>query len=176
MTNANDSMLGKDEVLSLLEEIDVPFSCEEHESVLNMSASDMLTLSLTGARCKKLLLQDKNGHYFLVVTTATKSLDLAALAAALGSKRLSFASADTLFDRTGSLSPLAPINDDAERVRLVIDTELSGEDNFLFHPLENDASVSLSRRGLDTRSCAISTIRRTGRSSLRDKRPRFVGA
>lgn len=64
------------------------------------------------------------------------------------------ASADRLFAllgiRTGSLSPLALINDEARHVRLVIDDELAGEDAFLFHPLDNSASVSLSRSALDT--------------------------
>lgn len=151
--NANDGMLGKDEVLKLLEDREIPFSCEEHDSVLNMAESAMLTLSVVGARCKNLLLQDKKGHYFLIVTTAAKSLDLAGIAETINSKRLSFASSDTLFEllgiRTGSLSPLALVNDEAKRVRLVIDAELAGEEIFLFHPLENNASVSLSRGALD---------------------------
>ncbi|PQV55076.1 Ala-tRNA(Pro) hydrolase [Paraburkholderia sp. BL21I4N1] len=155
----NHAMLGKDEVLKLLEEGEIPFSCEEHDSVLNMAASEMLALSVMGARCKNLLLQDKKGNYFLVVTTASKSLDLAGVAETLGSKRLSFASTDKLFEllgiRTGALSPLALANDEAKRVRLVIDAELSGEETFLFHPLENNASVSLTRSGLDTFLCNI---------------------
>jgi Ala-tRNA(Pro) deacylase len=149
----NDSMLGKDELLNLLEQSDIPFFCEEHDSVLNMAESEKLTLSLDGVRCKNLLLQDKKDHHFLVVTTATKSLDLSAVAAALGSKRLSFASPDKLFKllgiRTGSLSPLALVNDEARCVRLVIDSDLAGESTFLFHPLENNASVSVSRAALD---------------------------
>jgi Ala-tRNA(Pro) deacylase len=149
----NDSMLGKDELLNLLEQRDIPFFCEEHDSVLNMAESEKLTLSLDGVRCKNLLLQDKKGHHFLVVTTATKSLDLSAIAEALGSKRLSFVSADKLFEllgiRTGSLSPLALVNDEARCVRLVIDSDLAGESTFLFHPLENNASVSVSRAALD---------------------------
>ncbi|AOJ91120.1 hypothetical protein WS87_30750 [Burkholderia sp. MSMB0856] len=147
-------MLGKDGVLKLLEETGIPFSCEEHSSVSNMTESGMLALSVTGTRCKNLLLQDKKGRCFLVVTTATKSLDLAGVAETIGSKRLSFASGDKLFEllgiRTGSLSPLALVNDEATRVRLVIDAELDGEEIFLFHPLENNASVSLSRSALDT--------------------------
>lgn len=147
-------MLGKDGVLKLLEETGIPFSCEEHSSVSNMTESGMLALSVTGARCKNLLLQDKKGRCFLVVTTTTKSLDLAGVAEIIGSKRLSFASGDKLFEllgiRTGSLSPLALVNDEAKRVRLVIDAELDGEEIFLFHPLENNASVSLSRSALDT--------------------------
>ncbi|MFP3507467.1 YbaK/EbsC family protein [Burkholderia sp. SIMBA_062] len=119
----------------------------------------MLALAVEGARCKNLLLQDKKCHYFLVVTTASKSLDLAGLSETLGSKRLSFASADRLFEllgiRPGSLSPLALVNDIAKRVRLVIDIELVDEEMFLFHPLECDASVSLSRSGLDVFLCGI---------------------
>lgn len=152
-------MLGKDEVLKLLEEREIPFSCEEHDAVLNMAESGMLTLSVEGARCKNLLLQDKKEQYFLIVTTSAKSLDLVAIAETIGSKRLSFASADTLFEllgiRTGSLSPLALVNDDAKRVQLVIDAALAGEAVFLFHPLENNASVSLSRSSLDAFLCSI---------------------
>jgi Ala-tRNA(Pro) deacylase len=150
----NNRMSGKNRLLSFLKEIDVPFLYEEHEPVLNMAESELLTLSVVGARCKNLLLQDRKGHYFLVVTTATKALDLAALSETLGSKRLSFASADKLFELlgilTGSLSPLALINDGDGKVRLVIDSELAGETSFLFHPLENDACVALSRAALDT--------------------------
>jgi Ala-tRNA(Pro) deacylase len=146
-------MLGKDDVLKLLEEQDIPFTCEEHDPVLNMAESGVLSLSVEGARCKNLLLQDKKGQYFLVVTTAAKSLDLAGLSDTLGSKRLSFASADRLFAllgiRTGSLSPFALVNDEAGQVRLVIDAALGGEETFLFHPLDNSASVSLSRSSLD---------------------------
>lgn len=147
-------MLGKNELLKRLDEWKIPFSYEEHQPVLNMAESGTLVLDVSGARCKNLLLQDKKGHYFLVVTTAEKSLDLGMLSETLGSKRLSFASADRLFDllgiRTGSLSPFALVNDEANQVRLVMDTDLANESDFLFHPLENNASVLLSRSGLDS--------------------------
>ncbi len=148
------TMSGKNHVLSFLEARKIPFEYEEHNAVLNMAESGLLSLSVAGARCKNLLLQDRKGHCFLVVTTAAKALDLVALSETLGSKRLSFASADRLFAllgiRTGSLSPLALINDEAEHVRLVIDDELASEDTFLFHPLDNSASVSLTRSALDS--------------------------
>ena len=150
----NDNMLGKDELLKHLDDNDIPYSFEEHDSVLNMTESGKLDLALDGARCKNLLLQDKKGSYFLVVTTATKSLDLLAAAGTLGSKRLSFASSDKLVEllgiRTGSLSPLALINDEAKRVRLIVDSELKQESTFLLHPLENNSSVSISRQAFDS--------------------------
>ncbi|QTD94993.1 prolyl-tRNA synthetase associated domain-containing protein [Burkholderia anthina] len=148
------SMSGKNKVLGFLEARKIPFECEEHDAVLNMAESGLLSLSVVGARCKNLLLQDKKGHDFLVVTTVAKALDLVALSETLGSKRLSFVSADRLFEllgiRTGSLSPLALVNDEARQVRLVIDEELASEDAFLFHPLDNSASVLLTRSALDT--------------------------
>lgn len=146
-------MLGKAELLALLEERGLPVTCEQHETVLNMAESGKLMLSLSGARCKNLLLQDKRGRCFLVVTTASKSLDLVATAEVLRSKRLSFASADKLFDllgvRAGSLSPFALVNDDEQRISLVIDAELAEERVFLFHPLESDTTASIARNDLD---------------------------
>ncbi|MBN3723841.1 prolyl-tRNA synthetase associated domain-containing protein [Burkholderia sp. Ac-20379] len=146
-------MLGKDEVLTWLRQRGIPFAYEQHDAVLNMAESGLLTLTLDGARCKNLLLQDKKGQYFLVVTTSNKALDLSGAAEAIGSKRLSFASGDTLFEllgiRTGSLSPLALVNDAARRVRLILDADLEGEPVFLFHPLENTASVALARAAFE---------------------------
>jgi Ala-tRNA(Pro) deacylase len=134
-------MFGKIEVLKLLMEKDIPHTSEEHESVL------------AGTRCKNLLLQDKKGNYYLVVTTSSKSLDLLAVAKSMSSGRLSFASAENLLEllgvRAGSLSPLALVNDEGRRVRLVVDLDLADEQAFLFHPLESNASVSLSRAALD---------------------------
>ncbi|MGF6962389.1 YbaK/EbsC family protein [Paraburkholderia youngii] len=146
-------MLGKVELLKLLDDRQIPFSCEQHDSVLNMAESGKLNLVLEGARCKNLLLQDKKGRYYLIVTTASKSLDLVALADLLGSKRLSFASPDKLMELLGvlpgSLSPLALVNDEGKRVRLIVDYDLHAEPLFLFHPLENNASVSLSKQAFD---------------------------
>jgi Ala-tRNA(Pro) deacylase len=146
-------MMEKDELLELLEQQAVPFECEHHERVLNMAESGALELSLDGARCKNLLLQDKQGNSYLIVTTAHKSLDLTAIAKTLNSKRLSFASADRLFDllgvRPGSLSPLALVNDAAHIVRLVMDKDLTRERVFLFHPLDSTATIALSRPDLE---------------------------
>ncbi len=146
-------MLGREGLLGLLEQKGVPFACEHHEQVLNMAESAELKLSLEGVRCKNLLLQDKQGQHYLVVTTPDKSLDLTAVAETCGSKRLSFASADRLATvlgvRSGSLSPLALVNDTAGNVHLVIDKDLSEESVFLLHPLDNTATVALTKPDLE---------------------------
>ncbi|MDR0241967.1 MAG: prolyl-tRNA synthetase associated domain-containing protein [Burkholderia sp.] len=140
-------------MLELLEQRGVPFECEDHRPVLNMAESGALALSLDGARCKNLLLQDKQGGLYLIVTVADKALDLRAMACTLNSKRLSFASPERLLDllgvRPGSLSPLALVNDRDGRVQLVIDTDLADVPVFLFHPLDSTATIALSRRDFE---------------------------
>jgi|SRR5450830_1113497 len=146
-------MLSKNELLARLDALHLPYEYEEHNAVFTMGESEKITLSLTGARCKNLLLQEKSGACFLVMTTPTKTLDLTAAAKAFGSKRLSFASAELLYDtlglRPGSLSPLALVNDETGKVRLIIDSDLAGEDVFLLHPLENSATLAISRDVLE---------------------------
>ena len=149
----DEKMIGREELLGLLDKSGVRFACEYHGQVTNMAESGALRLSLEGVRCKNLLLQDKRGHHYLVVTTANKSLKLSALAMALGSKRLSFASADSLFRllgvRPGSLSPFALVNDTLSTIHLVVDEELRRESNFHFHPLDSTATIALSRQDLE---------------------------
>ena len=146
-------MMQKDGLLELLEQQGVPFKYEQHQLVLNMAESKALNLSLLGARCKNLLLQEKKGNLYLVVTTADKSLDLSMVAKALDSKRLSFASSERLLEllgvRPGALSPLALINDQYHAVDLVIDEDLVHAPHFMFHPLDSTATISLSRQALD---------------------------
>jgi Ala-tRNA(Pro) deacylase len=146
-------MFDKIAFLAFLDSRKIPFSCEDHPPVFNMSDSENLSLSIHGVHCKNLLLKNKTGDYFLVVTTATKSLDLTSAAVILESKRLSFASADSLYGllgvRPGALSPFALVNDAERKVRLVMDLELADELAFIFHPIENNASISISRVGLD---------------------------
>lgn len=89
-----------------------------------------------------------------MVTTADKSLDLAALAKTIGSKRLSFVPSDRMYEllgaRPGSLSPLALVNDPHAHTKLVLDIDLASETTFLFHPLDSSATVALSQPELIT--------------------------
>lgn len=147
-------MIGSTELLDLFERWGLTYTCERHEAIFNMADSAGLALSLEGARCKNLLLQNKQGQFYLVVTSAEKSLDLVAVAATLGSTRLSFASAEQLKERLGvrpgSLSPLALINDTEKVVRLILDEDLSEEACFLFHPLDSAVTMALSMESFMT--------------------------
>ncbi|EOG3620261.1 YbaK/EbsC family protein [Pseudomonas putida] len=130
------------------------FACpvEHHEKIYNMKESAQLEMSLQGLRCKNLLLRDRKGNLYLLVTTADKAVDLSKLSNALHCSRLSLATAEQLFDTLqvvpGALSPLALINDCDQRITLVFDQAIIVESLYLFHPLDNGASVQLSQQKL----------------------------
>lgn len=141
-------MMDREQLLAHLETSGINYAIEQHRRIYNMAESDQLVLSLEGMRCKNLLLRDRKGRHYLVVTTPQKSVELAALSAILGSGRLSLASTDGLLRllgvTPGSLSPLALVNDPSQEVSLVVDRECEAAGAFLFHPLDNGASVQIT--------------------------------
>jgi len=75
-------------------------------------------------------------------------MDTKALAGLIGSKRLSFASAETLAEvlgvQPGSVTPLAVLNDTGRQVRAVLHAGLMDAGAVLVHPLVNTATVPLA--------------------------------
>jgi Ala-tRNA(Pro) deacylase len=143
-------MKNSGDLLEFLNSNALPYEMITHEPVFTMAESAKIVDRLPGVRCKNLFLQNKKKtSLFLVVTTAEKTVDLAALAEILGSGRLSLCSRETLAStlgvESGSLSPLALINDNQRRVQLVTDVDLDEEESLCFHPLENTSTVSMAR-------------------------------
>ena len=98
--------------------------------------------------CKNLFLRDAKGkRHFLVVVPAEKRVDLSTLPEKIESTRLSFASAERLMKylklESGHVSPLAVINDDENRVEVVIDKELKEKELLAVHPNDNAYTVLL---------------------------------
>jgi 8-oxo-dGTP diphosphatase len=105
-----------------------------------------------GVHCKNLFLRDKKGAMFLVTVREDGAVDLAHLAAAIGTKHLSFASSDRLRTHLGvepgSVTPLAVIHDRQGAVRLVLDASLVHAPIVHCHPLTNDRTTALSGEDL----------------------------
>ena len=146
-------MLNSAGLLDELKLLGIDYAIEHHEQIFTMADSEALDLSLDGMRCKNLLLRDRKGNHYLVMTTAEKSVDLAQLSKALGCGRLSLASRERLYELLGvlpgALSPLALTNDDQGHVALVIDVEVKSASHYVLHPLDSGASLQLSKDSLE---------------------------
>ena len=108
----------------------------------------MLTKHEGGGHIKNLYLRDRKKRNFLVVAQEDRQIDLKSLGGQIGSDRLSFGSADRLFEmlgvRPGAVSPFALINDPDHKVQLILDADLAGQSFLYAHPLVNDMTIGLS--------------------------------
>ena len=141
-------MRGEAGLLADLGALAVPFAAHEHDAVFTVAESDAVHAAMPGAHTKNLFLKDAGGAYWLVTVPAEARVDLKALPAAIGSKRVSFGKAEDmerlLGIAPGSVTPLAAINAAPGSIAVVIDAGLMVSDPVNVHPLRNPATLGLS--------------------------------
>ena len=120
----------------------------DHPAVFTVADGPELKEKIPGGHSKNLFLKDAKGQLWLISALATTVVDLKRVPAVIGSARLSFGSAERLWDalgvRPGSVTALAWVNDPDHNVKFVLDAALLGYDSVNFHPLTNDATTNLS--------------------------------
>jgi len=137
-----------------LDEQGIAYERCDHPAVFTTAEAEQWVPPLPGAKAKNLFVRDKAGsRYLLVVVPYAKRVDLAALATALGVKKLRFASPPELLEclgiTPGAVSVLALFNDGDRRVELVMDSVVWQADPLQCHPLVNTATLVLPKAGLE---------------------------
>ena len=119
----------------------------EHPPLATVDDAHAIWDGLPGAQVKNLFIKDAGKQYWLVVVPGDPRMDTKAMAPLIGSKRISFGSADDLRRilgvEPGSVTPLAMMNDSERQVRLVIHAPLMEQKLLLVHPLANTATLEL---------------------------------
>ena len=132
------------EVYQYLTEHGIDYEATNHPAVFDMAAVADFPMPHPEANAKNLFVRDdKHRHYYLVTVKGEKRVDLKALSAQEGTRRLSFASEQDLqkyLDLTpGSVTPLG--------VEVMIDQELAAG-LVAAHPNVNTATVWLKTSDL----------------------------
>jgi Ala-tRNA(Pro) deacylase len=87
-----------------------------------------------------------------LVVEQDRKIDLKSLPTLIGTGRLSFGSADRLFEkkgvRPGAVTPLAMITGVKQGVKLFIDSDLKKCLKLYMHPLVNDRTLEMGLAGL----------------------------
>ena len=143
----------KNEVYALLNEKGIPYEAVEHEAVFTMEEMERAGIDSHGCICKNLFLRDAKGRqHYLVTVPDERRVDLKWLSAALGSSKLSFASAERLDTYLklpqGSVSPLGILNDESHSVIFAADAALASLPAIGVHPNDNTATVWLKAEDL----------------------------
>lgn len=141
-------MATEQNVLDRLQSLGVRWTLNEHEAVFTVEESARLHAAIAGLHTKNLFLKDAGGQYWIVTAPHDASVDLKALPAVIGSKKVSFGKAEDmerlLGVSPGAVTPLAAIHDRDGAVRVVLDERLAGDEVVNVHPLRNTATLGLS--------------------------------
>ncbi len=134
-------------LLSLLDAACLEYQLYEHPPIFTSEDGEQYCSHIPGQHVKNLFLRnEKKTTYWLVTIKYQKRVDLSKLAKILNDGRLSFANhydlKNMLGVTPGSVTPVAIINDHANRVKLIIDQELLQEEYINIHPMENTATIT----------------------------------
>ncbi len=141
-------MRGEAGLRSDLAALAIPFAAHEHEAVFTVEESRRIDAGFPGRHTKNLFLKDAGGAFWLVTVPAEARVDLKALPAAIGCKRVSFGKADDMARligiSPGSVTPLAMINAAPGSVTVVLEEGLAAAERVNVHPLRNTGTLGLA--------------------------------
>ncbi len=135
-------------LLAYLTELGIKYENTPHPAVFTAEEGEKYWKNIPGMHCKNLFCKDAKGRLWLIVAPALKRVDLKAAPALIGSKRLSFANEELLFETLGvfggSVTPFSVINDKSGRVTVVLDKEMMEQEKINFHPMTNTATTTIT--------------------------------
>ena len=140
-------------VYDLLDTLNISYQRVDHEAAMTMEACAHIDTVLGGTVCKNLLLCNRQRTcFYLLLLPGDKVFMTKELSAQLGVSRLSFADAEYMqafLDITpGSLSVLGLMNDQGNRVQLLIDSDVLVGEYIGVHPCINTSTVRLKTEDL----------------------------
>ena len=135
-------------VYDLLDSLGIPYQRIDHEAAMTMEACAAVDEALGATICKNLLLCNRQcTEFYLLLLPGSKPFKTKELSKQIGSSRLSFAAAEYMeafLDITpGSLSILGLMNDQENRVQLLIDADVLGGQWIGCHPCINTSSLRI---------------------------------
>lgn len=141
-------MKTKQDLLDYFKHHHISYRLYEHEQLFTVEQADKVACTIPGGHIKNLFLKDDKGQLWLLTADAHAQVDLKKVGAALNAKKLRFADANLLMQHLGimpgSVTPFALINDEQQKVQLVLDKSILSFEIINAHPLENDATIGIS--------------------------------
>ncbi|MCM1449602.1 MAG: prolyl-tRNA synthetase associated domain-containing protein [Clostridiales bacterium] len=136
-------------VYDFLDRLGVTYRTCTHPAAFTMEECEAVRNAIGAPVFKNLFLTNKQQtQFYLLMIPADKPFKTKYLSGQLGCARLSFASSGDmeklLHIHPGAVSPMGLIHDKDCRVRLIVDNDLKGAEDYACHPCVNTASVLIS--------------------------------
>jgi len=144
-----------EDLLAYLGSLSIVVETVDHPPLHTVEDSRALRGDIPGGHTKNLFVKDKKDRLFLLVLGETTAIDLKRVHEKIGAQgRVSFGSAELLEEawgvRPGAVTPFGAINDQAGKVRVVLDEAMNGS---TFIPWSIPAPRAL-RAPTSSNSCA----------------------
>lgn len=145
---SSDLPTSPEALMAHLRSLGIDFSYCEHQAVFTVAESEAVDKQIPGTHCRNLFLRDQKKNNFLLVLQNATEVDIKKLPEVIGSARLSFGSADRLWEylgvRPGSVCPYAIINDTGHNVKILLDKSMMETDIVNYHPLLNTMTIGVT--------------------------------
>ncbi len=141
----------KKKIFSVLDELGIDHREEKHEAVFTVAESRKVLTEKVSV--KSLLLQERKGAgLVLVVMAGEKRLQSKQVSETLGIRKLEFAKPGVLMTTLGvapgSVSLFSLLHRGSGKVSVVIDEQLTKEDEIGFHPNDNTSTIFIPGNSL----------------------------
>jgi Ala-tRNA(Pro) deacylase len=154
-----------EDLLAYLDALSIKTSTVEHPPLFTVEDSQALRGDVPGGHTKNLFVKDKKSRLFLLVLGEATVVDLKRVHEKIGAQgRVSFGSAELLEEAwgvaPGAVTPFGAINDEAGRVKVVLDQAMMRHERLNIHPLDNTRTTGLASLDL------VRFLRATGHEPL----------
>lgn len=137
-----------DMLFERLQGLDIAYELHHHAPIFTVEEGEPLKKDIPGVHCRNLFLRDKKKKMFLVVAANETEIDLKKLQNLIDCGRLSFGSAERLWEnlgiRPGSVCPFCVMNDTKRSVTVILDKTMMKAERVNYHPLDNAMTIGLS--------------------------------
>lgn len=137
----------------MLDGLGIEHKTTQHEPVFTVAESESLRDRIPGGHTKNLFVKDKKDRYFVLTVEENAVVDLKTVHKIIdASSRVSFGRPEKMLEYLGvvpgSVTVFGAINDTANNVTFVLDSDLMSHDLINGHPLSNDATTTIGRDDL----------------------------
>ena len=150
--------LSSENLLNLLKNHKIKFKLYNHKPLNSVNESKIeqeliFPTNSNSVHIKNLFLRDKKKNNYLITCEQDKIIDLKHLKEKIHSGRLSFGSADRLFQHLGvfpgAVSPFCMLNGIKNKVNFYCDYDLKGYRMIFLHPFTNDKTIYMDMDDLE---------------------------
>jgi Ala-tRNA(Pro) deacylase len=141
-------MKTRTDLFSYFDQLGIAAQTYEHKPLFKVGETDEVADAIPGVHIKNLFLKGEGDQFWLLVAEQHAKIELKKVMLALNIRKLRFADADHLLHyigvTPGSVTPFGLINDPEHKVRVILDHSLFDHAMINAHPLENNATTSIS--------------------------------